>query len=124
MALTKHKLFLIPIKDGNINLGEKVLESISAFLADENIIYVNHSVTTISKNDYTSDVYPKEKNNPQMDVFFKYKYINTFCVISLVYKDLKNTNEDVTSLSKKLKHVVRETVESGKKIPKPQLIKP
>ena len=51
MALLKHKLFLVPIKDGSINLGDKVLSEINQFLSEENYIYMSHSITTISKDE-------------------------------------------------------------------------
>jgi len=126
MAITKHKIFLLPIVNGEIDLTNKVDAVINTFLSDENIVYLSHSITTISKNEYTTITnFNKQiiKQNPDMDKFFKYKIINTFCVVSLVYKDLKDTAQDVSSLTKKTKEVVRQNVESGKKLPKPEINK-
>ena len=127
METVKHKLFLIPIKDGTIDLENIVLEEINTFLADENLIYLNHSITTLAKDvvfSINEGINPKDKNhrnNASYMPFFKVETIQTFCVISLIYKDLKDTKNDVSKLSKKSKQVVKRTVESGKKLPKPDL---
>lgn len=127
METVKHKLFLIPINDGTIDLGNKVLEEINNFLADDNLIYLNHSITTIAKDEIFSlheGVNPNDqnhKNNNSYAPFFKLRTIQTQCVLSLIYKDLKDTKNDVSKLSKKSKAVVKKTVENGKKLPKPDL---
>ncbi len=127
MAKIKHKLFLIPVINGNINLNEKIFEEINIFLDNENIIYLNHSISTISKEEYVTNInsaaynLDAAKTNPTIDQTFKYKNINTFCVLSLVYKDLKDSNNDVSKLSEKSKKIVRDTVQSTSRLPKPTL---
>jgi len=127
MAITKHKLFLIPIKEGNINMSELVLDEINTFLKNENVVYLNHSISVISKDEHVTVMegpsYGLEalKNNANIDKLYKYKTVNTYCVLSLVYKDLKDTASDVSKLSEKSKKVVRQAVESNKTYPKPKL---
>jgi hypothetical protein len=114
MSLTKHKLFLIPIKDGEIDTSSKVLKEIDKFLEDENYVYVNHSITTLSRDEATST--DSNLTHPQ---YVKFKTSNTYCIISLIYQDLKGTRHDITNLSNKSKQVVTKAIKSSQKYPKP-----
>ncbi|MCW3085224.1 MAG: hypothetical protein JWP12_2590 [Bacteroidetes bacterium] len=124
MSTLKHKLFLIPIEEGEININDKALQEINVFLANENMIYLNHSISVTSKDEYITNTpfkFEQITSSPEMDRFFKYKNINVYCVISLVYRDLSNTENDLSKLSSKSKKVVKELVQSVKKIPKPNI---
>ena len=106
MAQTKHKVFKIKItEDGKFNLDKAVEDEINNFLSEPNNIYVGHSITVL-----TQDV----------DNYGHFKTINKFIVISLVYKDLNESEFDLKKASKKVKEVVTKEIESGKAIPEPK----
>ena len=96
MSNIKHKLFKIKIlNDDKKNFDEKALKTINEFLKESNNVYINHSITTI-----TEDIE-------------KYGQINTICtniIISLIYKDLLETEFDLTTTKNKTKIVVRKQV--------------
>jgi len=96
MSNIKHKLFKINIlNDGKKDFDEKTLKVINEFLNESNNVYLNHSISTI-----TEDVE-------------KYGHINTICtsvIVSLIYKDLLETEYDIKTTKNKTKTVVRKQI--------------
>jgi len=107
MSITKHKIFQIKISEDNkFSLDENIQKEINSFLSESNTIYVNHSTSVL-----TQDV----------EVYGQNKTINKFLVISLVYKDLNETEYNLSNTSKKIKKVVSRQVESGQTIKEPSI---
>lgn len=107
MSITKHKIFKLKLgDDGRFTITKAVEKTINDFLLQPNVVYVNHSITTL-----TEDI--KEYDDP--------KTICRFVLISLIYKDLNSSSLDVRSTSKKVKSVVHKEIESGMEITEPQI---
>lgn len=107
MPVTKHKIFKLKLSDdAKFTITETVEEIINEFLLDSNIVYVNHSITTL-----TEDV----------EVYDKLKTICRFVLVSIIYKDLNSSSLDLKSTSKKVKKVVHKQIESGAEITEPQI---
>jgi superfamily I DNA and RNA helicase len=108
MPITKHKIFKIQISDdGKFTISTSVEKTINDFLIESNIVYVNHSVTTL-----TEDVE-------------EYDNIKTLCkyvLISIVYKDLDTTRMDIKTTSNKTKSVVHRQIESGEALDEPDIL--
>jgi hypothetical protein len=104
--LIKHKLFLVPIiaSSETYNLDVKVLEEINQFLAEDNYVYLSHSISTIGR-----DMRPSPGS-----------YRSILLAISLVYKDLNNSPNQIKEISTKSKKIVRKSIESEADIPMPQ----
>lgn len=108
MTITKHKIFKIKISDdGRFTISKAVEKTINNFLIEPNIVYVNHSVTTL-----TEDV----------EEYHNIKTICKYVLISIVYKDLDSTQLDVKKTSKKIKSVVHKQIESGESIVEPNVL--
>ena len=107
MSQTKHKMFKIKISDdGKFVLDRGVQRKINAFLAEDNYIYVNHSVTVLTEDiEVTGEIFT----------------INKFLVISIIYKDLNESEYNLKGTSKTVKKVVTKEIEIGVNIPKPQI---
>ncbi|MCD9854718.1 hypothetical protein LUD75_08365 [Epilithonimonas sp. JDS] len=107
MSVTKHKIFKINIiDDGKFTLAKTIESSINEFLMDPNIVYVNHSVTTL-----TEDV----------EEYDSFKTICKFVFVSLIYKDLKETPMNATNISKKTKQLIHKEVEDNAQIKEPEI---
>ena len=106
MAKIKHKIFQIPINKSLGKISEKydsgILKEINDFLEDEKRIYLNHSLTTIKKNElsnapgqsiedeiaynYQNMQGTNHKNNYG---HYRYNNIDKYVVVSLIYKELE-----------------------------------
>lgn len=107
MSITKHKIFQIKISEDNkFSLDGSIQKEINSFLSDSNNIYVNHSTSVL-----TQDVEEYGQN----------KTINKFLVISLIYKDLIETEYNLSNASKKIKKVVSKQIETGQTINEPNI---
>lgn len=108
MPITKHKIFKIKVSDdGKFTISKTIEKTINEFLSEPNIVYVNHSVTTI-----TEDV----ENYDNLKTICKY------ILISIVYKDLDSTSLNVKGISRKTKEIVHKEIESGNPIEKPEIM--
>lgn len=103
MPLTKHRLFKISIAKDTLDFDQVVLKEINEFLSDVNYLYVNHSTTIIEKKTTSGSL------------------LNTFLVISLIYKDLNATEKDLRKVSKRTRETVRKSIVSGEAIPMPKI---
>ena len=107
MSITKHKTFKIRISDdGKFILDKSVENSINAFLAEPNNVYINHSVSTLSED---------------IDIYGSQKTIIRFVIISLVYKDLNETALNLKGTSKRIQKNVRKEIKKDSKIDEPSL---
>lgn len=107
MPVTKHKLFKLKLSDdAKFTITKEVEKTINEFLLDPNIVYVNHSITTLTED---------------IEKYDSLKTICRFVLISIVYKDLNSTSLDVKSTTKKAKNVVHKQIELGAKIPEPHI---
>ncbi len=105
MPVTKHKLFRIKINDdGKFTITKTVEKTINDFLADDNNVYINHSITTL-----TEDV--EEYDNV--------KTICRYVLLSIMYKDLNSTILDVKKTSSKIKAIVHKQIELRNTIEEP-----
>ena len=107
MSQTKHKIFKIKIsKNKKFDLDKNAQNIVDAFLSKDNYIYINRSVTVFSEDiEETGDILT----------------INKFLVISLIYKDLNESEYNLKDTSKAVKKVVTKEIKKGDIIPKPQL---
>ena len=105
MSQTKLEIFKIGIsQSSNFDLEKNVLDQINVFLSDDNKIYINHSTSIITED---------------LDEYGVAKTINKFLVISIVYKDLKETHFNLNNTSKKIKDIVRKEIETETTLPEP-----
>lgn len=105
MSQTKLEIFKIGIsQSSNFDLEKNVIDQINVFLSDDNNIYINHSTSIITED---------------LDEYGVAKTINKFLVISIVYKDLKETQFNLNNTSKKIKDIVRKEIETGTTLPEP-----
>lgn len=105
MSITKHKIFKLPLSDdGEFSIPSKVESILNTFLSEPNIVYVNHSISTLT-------VDAEEYGNMKT----KCKFI----LLSLIYKDLASSSLDVKYASKKAKSIVHKQVENGEEIKEP-----
>jgi len=105
MSQTKLEIFKIGIsQSSNFDLEKNVLDQINVFLSDDNKIYINHSTSIITED---------------LDEYGVAKTINKFLVISIVYKDLKETQFNLNNTSKKIKDIVRKEIETETTLPEP-----
>lgn len=106
MSNIKHKLFKVKVLNNDKkDFDDKALISINDFLIESNNVYVNHSVTTI-----TEDIE-------------KYGQINTICkeiVISLIYKDLLDSELSLSNATKKNKALVKKQIIDDSDFPEPE----
>ena len=94
MSITKHKIFKIKVSDdGKFTISKTVENTINTFLSEENNVYVNHSITTL-----TEDV--EEYDN--LKTICKYVYKNKLKPAFILLK--KNL------LSKKMKDAITKTI--------------
>jgi len=105
MPLVKHKLFQINIIESK-GFDEKILKTLNDFLSESNCVYINHSICTL-----TEDV----------DNYGELKTVCTSIVISLVYKDLNETQYNLNKSSKKTKQLVHKEVKSDTAISEPNI---
>jgi len=106
MSVTKHKIFRLKLSnDSKFTISKTVEKEINEFLLDPNIVYVNHSITTLLED---------------IEEYGNQKTICRFLLISLIYKDLNQSTLDVKSTSNKVKTVVHKQIESGGEIAEPQ----
>ncbi|GEM_PF-3485007 len=107
MSQTKLEIFKIKIsEDSKFDFDKKAQDEINVFLSKENNIYINHSTSIL-----TEDVEEYGAN----------KTINRFLVVSLIYKDLNDSQLNLKNTTKKIKKVVTKEVEQGEKIPEPKI---
>jgi hypothetical protein len=107
MSVTKHKIFRVKIsQDSGQSFDETIQKEINSFLFESNNIYVNHSTSVL-----TEDIEEYGQN----------KTINKFLVISLIYKDLNDTEYNLNKTSKKLKTVVSREIETGRILTEPSV---
>ena len=105
MTLTKHKIIKIRIKDTErFNLDTTSQKAVNVFLANNNYIYINHSITVFNENITEYDIVRSE---------------NKYIVISIIYKDLTATDLDLDNTSEKIKKVVKKDIENGETLIKP-----
>ena len=113
MPTVKHKLFkikILDIEDGwnsdidGYDFDAKGIEEIDIFLSESNYIYVNHSICVLGKD-------RERSSNGFRDIIL---------LISLVYKDLNDTPNQLKNVSKQTKEIVRKSIEKGEDFPKPQ----
>lgn len=106
MANTKHRLFTISISDeNNIEFEQKAVDLINKFLLEENVVYVNHAFSILS--------------NPKLKISGAIESYKHFGIISLVYKDLIDTEMDLSKASKKIIKTVKKSIERGDILPPP-----
>jgi ABC-type uncharacterized transport system ATPase subunit len=99
MTKTKHKFFKIALlNQATFDLDKKVEQSVNDFLADPNFVYVNHSITVLSNTIDENDI-PK--------------LMNRFVLISLIYKDLKDTTYKLDKVSPKVQNIVKKSFEES-----------
>lgn len=107
MSATKHQLFKLKLSDdAKFTVTKEVEKTINEFLLEPNIVYVNHSITTLTED---------------IEEYDNLKTVCRFVLISMVYKDLNSSSLDVKLASKKAKTVVHKEIESGAKITEPQI---
>jgi hypothetical protein len=85
----------------DFDFDKKIESSINDFLAEPNNIYVSHSVTVLSNTEEKNDV-------PNL--------INRFILLSIVYKDLKDTNYKLDKVSPKIQRVVKKSFEDSNEV--------
>ena len=108
MSQTKHKIFKVKISDdGKFTISKAVEKTINDFLAESNIVYINHSVTTLTED---------------IEEYDNLKTICKYVLISIVYKDLDSSQFNVKTSSKKIKSIVHKQIESGEKIKEPNIL--
>lgn len=108
MPITKHKIFKMQISDdGKFTISSVVEKVINDFLNDSNIVYVNHSVTTL---------------NEDVEEYDNIKTLCKYVLISIVYKDLNSSHLDVKTTSKKIISVVNKQIESGEPLNEPDIL--
>ena len=106
MAVNKIKVFKVAISNNmELDLDEKELEAVNKFLKNPNIIYINHSGTVF---------FDSENHNGRE------KLKNRFLVISLVYKDLNDTQYNLKKVSKKTESFIKNSFENNEKIEPPK----
>lgn len=103
MSVTKHKLFKVSILGNEFDFDKEALRIIDEFLKAPNLVYLNHSITSLGK-DLSKTAY---------------QYKDVMLVISLVYKDLEDSPDQLTKASKKTKELVRNSIEKGESSPMP-----
>lgn len=103
--LVKHKLFIVSITEsaGNDVFDAKVLDEINSFLAEDNFVYLNHSISVVGKDVRMSGA----------------SYKPVALAVSLVYKDLNDSPNQVKRISSKSKKIIRTSIEENADIPKP-----
>jgi len=107
MPNTKHKIFSIYVHEKQkIDFDQTVLNTISEFLIEPNIVYISHSIATLSL--------------PLID-YYRIQSYRHFVVISLIYKDLSETELDLSKTTKKTKDLVKRSIETGAAIPMPNI---
>ena len=108
MSQTKHKIFKIKISDdGKFTISKAVEQTLNDFLEKSNIIYVNHSITTLTED---------------IEEYDNLKTICKFVLISIIYKDLDASKFDIKTTSRKIKSIVQKQVESGEQISEPNVL--
>jgi hypothetical protein len=93
MATIRHKLFSVKIDD-LYNVDAVVAEALDEFLSDVNHVYINHSVSSIGLGPGRID---------RESVLF----------LSIVYKDLRNTTNQLTNVTAESKEMVHNSILSG-----------
>lgn len=107
MPQTKLEIFKIRILDSStFDFDKKAHEKINVFLNEENNIYINHSTSIL-----TEDVEEYGTN----------KTINRFLIVSLIYKDLNESEFNLKSTSKKVRNVIAKEIVEGANMPEPQI---
>lgn len=107
MSITKHKIFKLKLSnDAKFTITKTVEKAINDFLLDSNIVYVNHSITTLTED---------------IEEYDNLKTICSYVLISIIYKDLNASPLDVKSTSKKIKSIVHKQVETGDEITEPKI---
>lgn len=103
--LTKHRLFIIPVNviDRDYAIDEKAEKAINGFLAEDNFVYINHSITTLGMDTSRSPG----------------TYRDIKIVVSLIYKDLSETPNQLKKLSERTKKIIRTSVEQDDTLPIP-----
>lgn len=104
MSNIKHKLFKVKILKDKSDFDDKSLKIINDFLQEANHVYINHSISIIT-NDYE-----------------KFGIINTVAtdiVISLIYKDLVDTELNLNSTKNKTKNIIHKQVLENNTIEEP-----
>ncbi len=105
MSVTKHKIFRVKIsQDSKLSFDETIQKEINSFLSESNNIYVNHSTSVLTED---------------LEEYGQHKTINKFLVISLIYKDLNDSEYNLNKTSKKIKAVVSREVETGRTLKEP-----
>ena len=103
----KHKLFSIRISEKKkIEFDQVAFDMINDFLSESNNVYINHSITVLS--------------SPIIDYQRIVSY-NHHIIVSLIYKDLNETELDLSKTSKKTKEIVKKSIALGEKIPMPNI---
>lgn len=107
MSITKHRIFKLKLSsDDKFTITKTVEKAINEFLLDSNIVYLNHSITTLTED---------------IEEYDNLKTICKYLLISIVYKDLNSSSLDVKSTSKKVKSVVHKQVVSGEEVSQPEI---
>lgn len=108
MPITKHKIFKIQISDDSkFTISTSVEKTINDFLNEPNIIYLNHSVTTLTED---------------IEEYDKIKTLCKYVLISIIYKDLDYTQLDIKTTSNKIKAAVHKQIESGEALDEPDIV--
>ena len=107
MPVTKHKLFSIYVSDlSKIDFDNAIMKKIDTFLIESNVVYVNHSISVLSDPTFQYE---------------KLKAYRHFVILSIIYKDLNETEFDVSKTTKKTKEVVKKSIEAGDTVPMPNI---
>jgi hypothetical protein len=105
MQQTKMEIFKIDISnDSKLTLDKKGLTKINLFLSEDNYIYINHSTSIISSS---------------YEEYGSIKSVDRFLIVSLIYKDLNESEYDIKNASTKVKAAVTKEIESGSSIKSP-----
>lgn len=105
MSNIKHKLFKIKIlNDDKKDFDEKTLKVVDDFLNESNNVYINHSVTTITEN---------------IEKYGQIMTSATYLIVSLIYKDLLQTEFNLSSTKNKTKTIVHKQIIENSDIAEP-----
>jgi hypothetical protein len=93
-------------ENDDLSLDVSSQKEISNFLSEPNNVYVNHSTSIL-----TADI----------EEYGEIKTVNKFLLISIIYKDLNDSEYNLKKTSKKIKKVVTKEIEAGQKIKEPEV---
>lgn len=107
MSQIKFEIFKIAITNSsNFSFEKAAKVKIDEFLRDANHVYINHTASIA-----TEDIEEYGFN----------KTTNKYLIITLVYKDLNETEYDLSNVGRKTKKIVQKEIKDGETIPAPTI---